>query len=328
MSELVEHLGLPVVTTIHGKGALPEDHPLSGGVLPIGDPTCSTLFSRADLVLALGTSFSQVSTGSWTVEFPAQLIHVDLDGAGIGRSVPAALKVAGDVRRVLGQLNEAVAAIERRPSSAWAEEVAGLPARLERVVEGAAGAELVRTMRCLLPDDAIVVGDAQGWGSWLIHHFPVDGTGRVLWPIHFGTLGFSVPGAIGVQAAFPERRVVAACGDGGFMFCSNELATAVQHRLDIVVIVVNDAGFGSVRNGQVHRFGAERVFAADLHNPDFVAYARSFGCWAHRVQRPEEFGPALKEALNAGRPAVVEVVFPLPRTPGDYGLENSAEVAG
>ncbi len=318
--ELIERFGLPVVSTIHGKGVVPEDHPLCAGVLPFVDPACQALFSRADMLLALGTGFSQTSTGSWTTCFPAQLIHVDIDGSQIGRNVPASLGVVGDVRTVLAQLNAAAAEMEPRGASEWATEVAGLPKRLERAVEGSLGAVIARTMRHLLPRDAIVVGDAQGWGGWLTHHFPVCEGGQVLWPIHFGTLGYSVPGAVGVQAAFPERTVVAACGDGGFMFCSNELATAVQHRLNMVVIVVDNASLESIQYLQEDRYGAGRVFAVDLTNPDFAAYARSFGCFARKVTDLEDFEPALAEALNAGRPAVVEVAFHVPRLPRDYGL--------
>ena len=168
-----------------------------------------------------------------------------------------------------------------------------------------------------------MVGDAQEWGGWLIYHFPVCGASQVLWPIHFGTLGYSVPGAVGVQAAFPERPVVAACGDGGFMFYSNELATAVQHQLNIVVILVNNACLESIRYLQERRYGAERVFAVDLVNPDFAAYARSFGCFARKVTDLEDFEPALIEALNAGRPAVVEIAFPVPCAPQDYGLASA-----
>ena len=321
--KLIERFSLPVVLTIHGKGVVPEDHPLCAGVLPVGDSTCKAIFSQADLVLALGTGFGQVDTASWTTCFPSQLIHVDIDGSQIGRNVPASLGVVGDVRTVLAQLNTASAEMEPRKPSGWVKEVTSLPERLEPAVAGSPGATFVRTMRNLLPRDAIVVGDAQGWGRWLIHHFPVYGASQMLWPIHFGTLGYSVPGAVGVQAAFPERHVVATCGDGGFMFCSNELATAVQHQLNIIVILVNNASLETIRYLQERRYGAERVFAVDVTNPDFVAYAQSFGCFARKVRALEDFEPALIEALNAGRPAVVEIAFPVPCAPKDYGLASA-----
>ena len=320
--KVIERFSLPVVSTIHGKGVVPEDHPLCAGVLPIGDAMCKTLFSRADLVLALGTSFSQVSTGSWTTRFPSQLIQVDIDGSQIGGNVPVSLGVVGDVRTVLAQFNATTAKMETRRPSGWVEEVMRLPEQLKQTVAGFPGAVLAQMMRNLLPRDAIVVGDAQGWGGWLIYHFPVYGAGQMLWPIHFGTLGYSVPGAVGVQAAFPERRVVATCGDGGFMFCSSELATAAQHQLNIIVILVNNAAFDTIRYLQERRYGVGHTVAVDLTNPDFITYARSFGCFARKVEDLEDFEPALIEAMKAGRPAVVEIAFPVPRPPGDYGLAN------
>ena len=159
LQSLVECWGLPVVTTVNGKGAIPEDHPLSAGVLPAGEPAAAELLSRADLVLALGTSFSQVSTASWSLPYPARLIHVDIDGSLIGRSVPAALKVVADVRTALAQLNAAAAAEKPRAPSAWVAEAAGMRRGIEAAATGSAGLELVRVMRRVLPADAAQAGD-------------------------------------------------------------------------------------------------------------------------------------------------------------------------
>jgi acetolactate synthase-1/2/3 large subunit len=328
--ELIERFNLPVVSTINGKGVVPEDHPLCAGALPGADPTCAALYSRADLLLALGTSFSQVSTGFWTTRYPEQLIHVDIDGAQIGRNVPASLGIVGDVRTVLEGLNAATKAEAHQAAdddqsqvSAWVREVTGLPGWIKQRVQGSPGSVIACAMRRLLPRDAIVVGDAQSWGGWTIYHFPVFGASQLFYPIHFGTLGYSVPGAIGVKAAFPERQVVAVCGDGGFLFCSNELATAKQHHLNIVMIIVNNSGLGSVKTYQEQRYGPDRICAADLENPDFAAYAKSFGCFGRRVLTLDEFEPALGEALQAMQPAVLEIAFPVPPPPRDYGLDSA-----
>ena len=310
--KLVERFSLPVFSTIQGKGVLPEDHSLSAGVMQVGNPACQALLSRADLMLALGTSFSEINTQSWSTRFPPRLIHVDIDGSQIARNVPAALGVTGDVRTVLVSLNAAAEGMESCPPSDWVGEVTGLREQIQAAVEGSPGAVLTQTLRRLLPRDAVLVGDAQGWGGWLIHHFPVFGPGQLLWPTHFGTLGYSVPGAIGVQAAFPGRPVVAACGDGGFLFCSNELATAAQHQLNIIVVLVNNAGYQSIGGVQEHRYGAKHAFGVDLVNPEFEAYARSLGCFARRVEDLDEFEPALAAALGSGQPAVVEITFQVP----------------
>lgn len=328
--KLIERFNLPVVSTINGKGVVPEDHPLCAGALPVGDPTCAALFSRADLLLALGTSFSQVSTAFWTIRYPRQLIHVDIDGAQIGRNVPVALGIVGDVRGVLAGLNTVAAELEsaeaepKQPHpSKWVEELTSLPKRMKKAVQGSPGAVIAQDMRRLLPRNSIVVGDAQSWAGWTIYHYPTYGASQLFYPIHFGTLGYSVPGAIGVQAASPDRRVVAVCGDGGFLFCANELATAVQHGLNIIVIVVNNSGLASVKAYQERRYGADRVFAADLENPDFVAYARSFGCFGRRVNKLDDFAPTLRAALDAGCPGLLEITFPVPPPRRDYSLTGA-----
>ena len=193
---------------------------------------------------------------------------------------------------------------------------------MTEAVRDAPGMGIVRALRACLPRDAMTVGDAQGWAGWSIYHFPIYGAGQLIYPIHFGTLGYAVPGAIGVQAAFPERRVVALCGDGGFMFCSNELATAAQHGLNVIVVVVNDGCLRQIRTRQERRYGPGRACAADLQNPDFAAYARACRCWGRQVNTLEAFEPALVEALEAGRPALLEVTFPVPWTPHDYGITD------
>ena len=326
--ELIQRFNLPVVSTINGKGVVPEDHPLCVGTLPIREPNCSKVFAQADFLLALGTSFSQASTGFWTTSFPAELVHVDIDGSQIGRNVPASLGIVGDVRTVLADLNAIASETQDRPeidlvqvrTPEWVPALMSLRPRMEKAVEGSPGAVIADVMRRLLPRDTVIIGDAQGWAGWTIYHIPTYGAGAFFYPIHFGTLGYGVPAAIGVQAALPDRCVVAMCGDGGFLYCSNELATAAQHGLNVIVIIVDNSGFESVKMYQEQYFGPDRLFAADLANPDFAAYARSLGCYGRTVPTLEEFEPALIEALHAGRPAVLNITFPVSNTPPDYGL--------
>ena len=310
----VERLNLPVVTTVHGKGVLPEDHALCFGAVPMQHRECRRLFETADLVLALGTGFGEVSTGGWNTRYPAELIQIDIDGSQIGRNVAVSQGVVADVQTLLSQLNVATEEVSASFQE-WTARVMALRSALEEAVHGMAGAQISRTMRALLPRDAIIVGDAAEWGGWQIHHFPVYGEAQMLYPLHFGTLGYSIPGAIGAQAARPGRRVVAVCGDGGFLFCSQELATAVQHRLPVIVVLVNNRSFGGIRHLQERRYGAGREIASELQNPDFAAYARSFGCFGRQVVAMDHFAEALAEALASGVPAVIEIAFPVDLAP-------------
>jgi thiamine pyrophosphate-dependent acetolactate synthase large subunit-like protein len=320
LTAFVERLGLPVVTTVHGKGVLSEDHLLSGGVLPLRDPTCKDLFCRADLILALGAGFAQASTAFWTTSFSPQLIHIDIDGAQLGRTIPVWMGIVGDARSVLAQLNAAAADIPPRQPSNWARYVVEMRRQRQRTVQGQAGAAICEAMRRLLPRDAIFVGDAPIWGFWPICHLPVYAADQFLFPFHFGTLGYGLGGAIGAQAAFPQRRVVATLGDGGFVYGIPELATARQNGLNIIIVLVNNGGYESIRCFQEQRYGRARLNNVDLMNPDFVALARAFDCFGQRAETPEQFESALAAALNSGRPALVEITFPVKGAPGDYGL--------
>jgi len=324
LARFVERTGLPVVSSIHGKGVLPEDHALCGGVLPIGDPTCKALFESADLLLALGAGFSEVSTGFYSTQYPAELIHVNIDGAQIGHSVPASLGIAADVRSVLTQLNQALDAgpIPTAPAD-WVDAVLDLRRRIESSVAHMAGAAISNAMRAAFPRDSILAGDAASWGGWQIYHYPIYGAGQMLYPIHFGTLGYSIPAAIGAQAAFPTRRVVATCGDGGFPYGAPELATARQHNLPVIIVVVRNKGYYTIRRLQEARYGAGRVIDADLLNPDFPALAQAFDCFGRRVETVDAFAPALRAALDSGRPAVLEVAFEVQSSPRDYGLAGA-----
>ena len=310
----VERLDLPVVATINGKGVLAEDHRLSAGVAPVKDPRFKALLPTVDLLVSLGAGFGQVSTYSWSVAWPAQVIQVDVDGSQIGKNIPATTGVVGDVKTVLAQLNSVEVDTHPAANTKWVAEVKSLSDQVRRSEEDYPGCDFARIMRDVLPRNTVVVGDAQSWGTWLIHHYPVYAPGQLIWPINFGTLGYSIPGALGVKAACPDCPVVAACGDGGFTFYANEFATAAQHGLNIIVLVVNNSSLSVIRALQTRIYGPQRVFAADLQNPDFEAYARAFGWFAVKINTLSDLAESLREALQVGRPALIEIPFDI-KTP-------------
>src|SRR5205085_10549291 len=148
-------------------------------------------------------------------------------------------------------------------------------------------------VREALPDEAIVVSGMTQVGYWCRMGFPVQEPRTFLTPGYQGTLGFELPTGLGAQVATPDRPVVVIAGDGGFMFNVQELATAVQHELPVITVVFNDGAYGNVRRAQRERF-AGRTIASDLHNPDFVRLARSFGVRALRAEGPAALGAALR----------------------------------
>lgn len=162
----------------------------------------------------------------------------------------------------------------------------------------------LRAIRAALPADGVVVEDVTQVGFMGRLAFEVDAPRRYISPGYQDNLGWAYGTALGVQAARPDAAVVAICGDGGFMYQAQELATAMHHRLPVVAVVFDDGGFGNVRRIQAERFG-NRIIAADLTNPDFVDFSRSFGMAAYRADTPATLEAALRTALDARAPALI-----------------------
>jgi len=162
------------------------------------------------------------------------------------------------------------------------------------------------TIRAVLPRDGFFVEELCQAGFASYFGFPVYEPRTYVTPGYQGTLGFGFPTAIGVKAAMPDRAVVSITGDGGFLFGMPELAAAIQHGIGVITIVFNNRSFGNVRRDQQEKFGS-RLIGADLDNPDFVQTARAFGADAYRVASPDELRPVLATAIDADRPAVIEV---------------------
>ena len=313
--ELAELLQAPVLTTFMGKGAIHEDHPLSLGNWATGSDArdlLQELLDGSDLMLALGSRFSAMSTGGWSLRLPERLIHIDIDPVEIGKNYTASIIITGDAKRalqsILGRLREA--GVGERPSRA--DEVAGLRDVVHEIVAATHRGQLqvVEAIRAALSTDAIVVNDMTIVSYIASRHFRVYQPRTFLYPSGFGSLGFSFPAALGAKVAWPQRQVVAICGDGGFMISCQELATAVQHRINLPVLIFNDQGYGVLRQTQDIEFSGRRI-GVDLRMPDFVKFAETFGAEGIRVEQLEELEPALKNALRAQKPTLIEVVGPL-----------------
>ncbi|MNV28936.1 Acetolactate synthase [compost metagenome] len=161
----------------------------------------------------------------------------------------------------------------------------------------------------MLPRDGFFIEEISQVGFTSIFGFPVYKPRTLVTSGHQGTLGFGFPTALGVKAAHPDKAVVSICGDGGFMFAAQELATAVQYKLNLVTIVFNNNAFGNVYRDQQESFGG-RLLGSELVNPDFVKFAESFGVQAHRVNSPAQLRPVLEHAFAADKPVLIEVTVP------------------
>jgi len=307
LTRLARRLGAPVITTVMGRGAISERDPLWHGVLANSRAT-EAVIKTADVILAVGCRFAHRSTQGLLLNLsfePSQtLIHLDLDPTVIGRLFKPQLPIVGDARDGLTRLLESLGPGAARTGwdHRWREGLR--PAASARYTPEVA--QLIETLRAALPDDAIVVNDQTGINYWMEWRFPVLRPRTFLYPVGSATLGYGVPAAIGAKIARPDRAVIAVVGDGGFMYSVNELATAVKYRLPVVFLVMNDDRYGAIKWLQQTIFEG-RWGEADLTNPDFPALARAFGARGERVDGVDALGGALKTALAADGPTVLEL---------------------
>ena len=293
---LAELLGAPAVCTTMGRGAFPEDHPLALGWLR-GNAAKAAL-AEADLLIAVGCRFGEIATAHWTATFPP-LVHVDVDPAEIGKNVPARVGVVGDAQTALRAL---LAQLQGAPKQPWFSAQAPGPGR-----DGPIDSEIVPIMRAMLDRDAVVAVDV-GLSAWhMFARFPVYRARTFLHPATYIAMGYALPAALGAKVALPERQVACITGEGAFMMVCQELATAVQEKLCVPVIVVNDRQLGAIKRIQQRQFG-RRYIAVDLLNPDFELLAKSFGADFARVEHLSQFESAMARALDAPGPTLVEVV--------------------
>ena len=302
---LAERLGAPVITTVMGRGAMDERHPLWHSVLPDRRFTVPAL-TAADVVLAVGCRFAHRSMDKLGASLTGEqaLIHLDIDPSVIGRAFKPRLAIIGDARDGLARLTAALgtaapatgwdrgalAAVRHDPGPRWTPAIA----------------ELMGTLRRALPEDTIIVNDQTGLSYWAEWRLPVYAPRTFLYPVGSATLGYAVPAAIGARIARPETPVIAIAGDGGFMFSVAELATAVKYRLPIVFLVVNDGRYGAIKFLQESMFEG-RWGETDLANPDFTALARAFGARAERLDSAAALPDAIAAGFAADGPTVLEL---------------------
>jgi len=300
-SELAEFVSLiqaPVATTKAGKGVIPEDHPLSLGDLQ--NPTAREALRHSDLVFAIGTRFTQPDTDSWSLPISQPLVRIDADPEEIDSEYVSTVGIPADPRMALQQLLTRLEGKEHQ--SAWGDNLE----TYKKGLKSRKGPRYIQELRHALPRDGILSVDIHVAGYEACTHFEVYDAARFLHSPISMTLGYALPAAIGAKIACPDSPVIAFCGDGGFLLSSPELATAAKYNLHIVVVVVNDNSFATIRDVQLRHFG--HTIGVDLYNPDFVRFAESYGITGLRVSSIDDFAPALNKALSSEGPALIEVV--------------------
>ncbi len=300
--ELADRLGAPVLTSQAGKGSFPVDHPLHVGNWSNERPV-RELLERSDLVIAVGTRFSYFPTGGWSLRLPENLVQIDLDPAEIGRNYRAVTSIVADAQPALRQLIDRLGTIE---SASRADEVADVHSRIAAALgTPSPEIEMLDQIRAALPADARVFNDPTTIAFWARSYWRALEPRTWFVPSGMGTLGFALPAAIGSKFAVPDSPSVAVIGDAGVMFTIQDLMTAVEHHIPVVVLVFNDRGYGVERRHMDHLYGRQN--GVELLPPDFVALAKSFGAHGIRVDDLDTAGAAIDEALNRNAPVLIEI---------------------
>jgi acetolactate synthase-1/2/3 large subunit len=299
---VAERLGAPVATTYMGKGAFPEDDPLAVGTAA-DERAFKELVGQADVLLAVGTELGAETTGQYTLRLSGRLIQVDADAGRIGATYEA-LGLVGDAKAVLGALGERLPGAPREDGPARVDE---LRTRVAESLDGQGRDTergLLAAVRAALPRDAVTSWDMTILAYWAAAHFPAYEPRSFHYPLGSGTLGYAWPAGLGASVAAPGRKVLAVAGDGGFNYGIAELAAARQYGLDAKLLLVDDGGYGILREYQRDQFG--ETTSVDLVEPDFRELVEAYGVPVVSVQ-PEQVGDALAAAFAKDGPAVVHV---------------------
>ncbi len=306
----LEANAIPAGAAFRRQDALDNDSPSYAGDVGVGlNPKLAARVREADLVLAVGSRLDEMTTSGYTLLVPPTpsqtLVHVHPGAEELGRVYQPELAILS------GPEPFAAAVRGLRVEPHWRDWTAAARADYEEWQQHGpmAGSldlgECIAQLRARVPGDAIVTNGAGNFSAW-VHRFWRWHTYPTQLAPTSGAMGYGVPAAVAAKLVAPERTVVCFSGDGDFLMCGQELATAVQYELPMLVLVVNNGMYGTIRMHQERLFPG-RVVGTDLVNPDFAAYARAFGAHGETVERTEEFASALDRALEAGRPALLEL---------------------
>jgi acetolactate synthase-1/2/3 large subunit len=342
LTALADALEVPVAHTLMGKGCLHDNHQLLLGQsgfwgTPIANERCRT----ADLIVAVGTRLAEANSSSWDARFtfsipPTRLIHIDTDLAEIGRNYQTELGVVADAKLALsalataakgvrhadrGRLREDIAKGRREFAANWADQWSSnqFPLRPERILS---------ELRQAAPEDAFIVTDV-GWNkNGVGQQFPITVPGTFITPSGLATMGFGPAAVLGVKMAQPNRHAISLIGDGGFSANPSVIATAMEAELNVVWVVMDNAAFGTIAGLEEMHYGTSFgcLFERDgkPYRVDYAAMSRACGAGGVLIEAADQLAPALREALAAKRPTVIQVPMenaPTP-TPGHWDIND------
>ncbi|NJD39710.1 MAG: biosynthetic-type acetolactate synthase large subunit [Geobacter sp.] len=318
LTQLARTLQFPVTTTLMGLGSFPENDPLALKMLGMhGAYAANMAMTHSDLIIAVGARFDDRVTGKIATFAPhAKIIHIDVDPASIRKNVRVDLPIVGDTRDVLAKMLEVLKtkadklAAQQQAMEPWHEDIAGWkekhPISYKHSTTIIKPQYVIQKLRELSEDDAIMATDVGQHQMWVAQFFEFHQARTLLTSGGLGTMGFGLPAAMGAQAAFPKRQVICVCGDGGVQMNMQELATMVQQRLPVKIVVLNNNFLGMVRQWQ-ELFFDKRYSQTCLELPmDFAKIAEAYGAKGLKADKPSEVEQVIREGFAHDGPVIME----------------------
>ncbi len=309
-----DFLGAPVATSLMGKGAFPESHPLALGMVGMhGRKAANYAINDADVILAVGCRFSDRTTAAVSCFAPeAEIIHVDVDPAEIGKNVSVALPVVGDAKLVLKDIIKFLKEYAKKENTEWINKIKEYKREFQPYMDyddvPLKPTRVIKEIMNALSEDDIVTTEVGQCQMWAAHYLGRTKPRTFISSGGLGTMGFGFPAAMGVKVAKPNNNVIDIAGDGSFLMNSQELATVVENDIAVVAAILDNHFLGMVRQWQ-ELFYNKRYSAVNLgRTPDFVKLAEAYGAVGIKVKRPGEVAPAVKEAFACGKPVVIDII--------------------
>lgn len=304
--QFAEELHIPVATTFMGKGVFPDNHELSLGAIGLQEHDFVNVgFDQADVVIAIGYDLVEYYPRSWNPARDKKIIHVDELPAEVDSAYILSVGVIGDISESLDELRERSiprqSVYKRTSDHSLVNEIehyrndTSFPLKPQKIIS---------TLRSALHKDDIVISDVGAHKMWLARMYPCYRPNTCIFSNGFSSMGIAVPGAVAAKLIYPQRKIVAVTGDGGFMMNSQEIETAIRIGTPIVILIFNDQSYSLIKWKQLNRF--QRSAFTDFTNPDFVKYAESFGAKGYRITEASELQPALEESLNENNVVVID----------------------
>ena len=317
IARIAEHLGAPVATTLQGLAAFPGSHPLHAG-MGFGQaavPSAENAFKNCDAMLAVGTRFAEISTGSYGAVPPEKLVHIDINPETLNANYPAKVAIAGDARDAVPALAEAICSTgSQRDNSATLLQIANDKAAYRKEWRDHDNGDRVSPIRLFdalrdrLEDDAILIADDGNHTFLTAELMPVQAGGAFFSPTDFNCMGYCVPACIGAKLSRPDKQVVGIVGDGAFLMTGLESVTAVANELGVIWFIFNDGELAQI--AQAQEIPYQRSPCTTIGRLDYEAFAKATGCAYVAIQSDDDIADGVASAFenaDANRPVIVDV---------------------